>query len=78
MSATETSGEETCFVCGKSAAGGPGFSHLYHEGRQFALCCPVCVQMFQRAPDRFARGERPQSVVEELLNEMQWKDPTKW
>lgn len=75
MNPTESSGPETCFVCGKSANGDAGFSHLYHDGRRFALCCPLCAQLFQRAPDRFARGERPQTIVEELLNEMKWKDP---
>lgn len=71
---TENTGNEACAVCGKSAEGSPSFSHLYHERRRFALCCPVCVQMFQRAPDRFARGESPKTIMEELLDELKWKN----
>ena len=78
MNPDDASGVETCSVCGKVATGGADFSHLYHVGRRFPLCCPVCVQMFQRAPDRFARGEHPQTVVEDLLNEMKWKDSGRW
>jgi hypothetical protein len=68
-------GNEVCVVCGKPAAGGSGYSHLYHAGRRFTLCCPLCLQLFQRAPDRFARGESPKTLVEELLDELKWKDP---
>lgn len=67
-------GSEVCAVCGKPAEGERGFSHLYHGGRRFALCCPLCLQLFQRAPDRFARGENPKTLVEELLEELKWKD----
>lgn len=73
MNADGTS-EEVCSVCGKPAAGQP-FTHLYHAGKRFNLCCPMCVQMFQRAPDRFARGERPQTILQDLLNELKWRDP---
>ena len=70
----EGTGSEVCTVCGKPADGQLGFSHLYHGGRRFALCCPLCFQLFQRAPDRFARGENPKTLVEELLEELKWKD----
>lgn len=61
---------ETCIVCGKSTEGTAGFAHLYHDGRRCALCCPMCLQLFERAPDRFARGDRPQSLIEELMQQM--------
>jgi hypothetical protein len=35
------------------------------------------MDLFQRAPARFASGERPQTVVEELLSEMKWKDSSR-
>lgn len=65
---------EVCVVCGKSTEGERGLSHLQHAGRRCALCCPMCLQLFQRAPDRFARGESIKSLVEELLDELKWKD----
>ncbi len=66
--------DETCIVCGKSTEGTGSFAHLYHEGRRFALCCPMCLQMFERARDRFARGDQPQSLLDKLMNEITWKD----
>jgi len=38
----------------------------------------MCVQMFQRARGRFARGENPKTLVEELLDEIKWKETGRW
>jgi hypothetical protein len=65
--------ETGCAVCGKGVSHVPGVAHVYHEGRRFALCCPMCIEMFQRAPARFANGERPQTVVEDLIEEIKWR-----
>jgi YHS domain-containing protein len=65
---------ENCAVCGKDLAKTSGVAHLYHDGKSFPLCCPLCVDLFQRAPARFAKGERPQTVVEELLSDIKWKE----
>jgi hypothetical protein len=75
MSNTE-SPATVCAVCGKDIINLPGVSHLFHEGRSFSLCCPVCIQMFQRAPARFASGERPASIVDELISELKWAPKT--
>lgn len=71
----EDANVETCTVCGKPTNGAAGFAHLYHLGRRFSLCCPMCVEAFQRHRDRFARGERPQSLLDETIAEMKWRDP---
>jgi hypothetical protein len=34
----------------------------------------MCIDIFQRAPDRFASGERRRSVVEQLVEELKWKN----
>lgn len=69
---------ETCAVCGKNLASTSGVAHLYHDGKPFPLCCPLCMDLFQRAPARFASGERAQTVVEELLSEIKWKESGRW
>jgi len=74
----DESRDTRCTVCGKDLANVPGVAHLCHDGRRFPLCCPVCIEMFQRAPARFASGEHPQTIVEELLAEMRWKDSARW
>ncbi len=63
-----------CIVCGKAVSEEEAAMHRTHEGKRFALCCPTCAEMFNRAPDRFARGERPQTIVQDLLDQMRWKD----
>lgn len=73
MNTPDNPDPDTCVVRGKAVAGTSGVTHIYHAGRPFALCCPTCVDMFPRAPARFASGERPQSVVEDLLAELKWK-----
>lgn len=65
--------DATCNVCGKGLTQDQQVTHLYHKGRRFTLCCPLCIDMFQRAPDRFASGERPQSVLDDLMSEIQWR-----
>ncbi|MBA3849859.1 MAG: hypothetical protein C0502_07670 [Opitutus sp.] len=67
--------EEQCAVCGKGLAGVAGTIRVYHDSRRFALCCPLCLDLFQRAPARFARGEKPQTVIEDLLDQLKWRDP---
>jgi len=66
--------EDACAVCGNVATSGRRFSRLYHEGKAFPLCCPMCIDMFQRAPERFARGERPETVLDELIAELKWRN----
>lgn len=74
MTPGDNAGTEFCIVCGKEISGAQGITHLYHDGRRFALCCPTCVEMFKRAPARFASGERPMTIVQELLDELRWKE----
>lgn len=66
--------EETCTVCGNVATGGRQFARLYHEGVAFPLCCPMCIDLFQRAPARFASGERRETMLEELIAELKWRN----
>jgi YHS domain-containing protein len=74
MTNEKSEGSNACVVCGKAVSEDEAVMHRYHEGRRFALCCPTCAEMFNRAPDRFARGERPLTIVQELLDQMRWKD----
>ena len=66
--------DETCIVCGKSVEGDREFAHRYHGGQRFTLCCPMCLQMFEQAPGRFAQGDRPQTLLQQLIDEIKWKN----
>lgn len=75
MGAPENSPTERCVVCGQGVSESGACAHLYEDGRRFAVCCPICMEMFNRAPERFARGEKPMTVVDELLQDLRWKEP---
>ena len=74
LAASVANSGETCIVCGKSTEGDGGLACRYHEGRRFTLCCPICLQMFAQASDHFARGDHPQTLVQQLIAEMKWKE----
>lgn len=42
-----------CVVCGKPARGVSGYCRLLHEDRMFALCCPLCLETFQKRPEYY-------------------------
>lgn len=39
-----------CDVCGKSLEGCGAFARVNHHGRMIALCCPMCLEVFQKEP----------------------------
>lgn len=39
-----------CAVCGKNVEKGGGFARVKHGDRMVELCCPLCVETFQKDP----------------------------
>ena len=39
-----------CVVCGKGVDHGGGFARVNHKGTMVNLCCPLCLETFQRDP----------------------------
>jgi hypothetical protein len=50
-----------CAVCGKNVQNGGGFARLKRGARMVELCCPLCLETFQRDPEphlkRMQRGD---------------------
>ena len=44
-----------CAVCGKNVQGGGGFARLKHGERMVELCCPLCLETFQKDPDPYVK-----------------------
>ncbi len=42
---------ETCVVCGKGADGPRGFARINHGGIMVNLCCPGCLETFEKDPE---------------------------
>lgn len=44
---------ETCVVCGKNVASGGGFARINHRGIMVNLCCPLCLEAFEKDPSPY-------------------------
>ena len=50
--------KETCQVCGKLVASGDLYSRPVHRGKRYPICCPVCLALFQKDPEKHIRDVR--------------------
>ena len=41
---------ESCVVCGKNVERGGGFARISHKGVMVNLCCPWCLETFEKDP----------------------------
>ena len=45
--------DERCIVCHKATDHGGGMCHLKVEDVMIALCCPLCIEAFNKEPQRY-------------------------
>lgn len=50
-----TNWDHHCIVCGKSVDEGQGMAHLKVSERMIALCCPLCIETFNKDPMHYVR-----------------------
>ena len=48
-------GIPACAVCGKNVERGGGFARVKHGERMVDLCCPLCLETFQKEPEPYIR-----------------------
>lgn len=41
----------TCVVCGKNVENGGGFARIKNGPTMLELCCPLCLETFQKDPE---------------------------
>jgi hypothetical protein len=68
---------ERCAVCGKSVAGGGGYTRISFEDKTVALCCPLCLKTFQENPAQFARRQAIRTEVHEIFDLLRPKSAAK-
>lgn len=56
-----------CIVCRKSVEHGAGLCHLNIEGNMIALCCPLCLETFQKDPQTYLRRRELRKIEESNL-----------
>jgi ribosomal protein L24E len=47
--------DHLCIVCGKTVDQGGGMCHIKAGARMIALCCPLCIETFNKDPRRYLR-----------------------
>lgn len=47
--------DKRCIVCNKSVEQGGGMCHIKVEERMIALCCPLCIETFNKDPKHYLR-----------------------
>lgn len=45
--------DQHCIVCQKSVDHGGGMAHFKVEGEMVALCCPLCIETFNKDPKHY-------------------------
>jgi hypothetical protein len=53
MPPEEQNYDKECLVCGKGVEHGEGFARLKVDDYFIALCCPLCMEIYQKNPQRF-------------------------
>jgi len=44
-----------CAVCGKNVQNGGGFARIKHRERMVELCCPLCLETFQKNSEPYVK-----------------------
>lgn len=61
-------GEEgkTCVVCGKAIRPGEALATMHHVGSKLPICCPLCLEAYQKDPKYYLERLARQTLLEEL------------
>ncbi len=57
---------EECIVCNKPVRHGTGFAHIKCDKKIATLCCPLCMETFQRKPELYLRRIEMQRLAQSL------------
>jgi YHS domain-containing protein len=69
-------GAESYAVCGKSLAGSSAHTRLKYGERMVALCCPLCLETFQKSPEDWTRRGETRHEVRAIFDLLRPNPPT--
>lgn len=58
--------EETCVVCGKAIRPGEALAKLPSGKSKLPICCPLCLEAYQRDPKPFLEQLARRTLLQEL------------
>jgi ribosomal protein L24E len=62
----QTDENDACIVCEKPVRYGTGFAHIKHEGKMVTLCCPLCMETFQKNPKPYLIKRQAREIERSL------------
>ncbi len=65
-----------CAVCGKNVEHGGGFARVKHGNAMLELCCPLCLETFQKDPQPYLKRLQRVEYFREL-SELETRAPQK-
>lgn len=59
---------DTCVVCGKALKPGESLATMHNSGSKLPICCPLCLEAYQRDPQPYLERLAQQAFRQELRN----------
>ena len=56
--------DKRCIVCGKSVEGGGGMCHIEVKGHMTSICCPSCLETFNKDPKTYVRRQEARTIID--------------
>ena len=60
--------DHLCIVCGKSVDQGGGLAHIKAGARMIALCCPLCIETFNKDPIHYLNLRRANEANTRIMH----------
>ena len=57
---------ETCIVCGKGLRRDEAIAYMHHEGMRLPICCPLCLEAWQKDPNPYLERLAKRAFLREL------------
>jgi hypothetical protein len=67
---------EACVVCGKGLRRDEALAHMHHEGQRFPICCPLCLEAWEKDPKPYIQRLAKRALLRELRKSGAMPPPT--
>jgi hypothetical protein len=59
---------ETCVVCGRGLQPHQALAIMHKDGRKLPICCPLCLEAYQKDPKPYLERLANRALLRELRN----------
>jgi hypothetical protein len=60
--------EPACVVCGKALKPGEALAKMHKEGRKLLICCPLCLDAYEKDPNLYLERLAKRTLARELAH----------